>query len=153
MIWLRLRFLAALVLFVAWLGWLAFAVQSKGNPILSRAQVINANQIVFAEVRVGDDGLPLPMAQVTKVLRGNVPVGPIEVMNLPAALPAGAKHFSGPGEYLLLLSGDGKTYRIVGLPRSPGFEPAEPTRPVLYPATDATRLQIEKLIKDQGTTP
>jgi hypothetical protein len=147
MIWLRLRFVAALLVFLAWLGWLAFAVQSKGNPVLSRAQVIHANQIVFAEVRVGDDGLPLPTAQVTKALRGNVPLGPIEVLNLPSALPAGTKQFPGAGEYLLLLAGDGKTYRIVGLPRSPGFEPAEPTRPVIYPATDATRRQIEKLIR------
>jgi len=142
----RARFAIALIAFVAWLGWLAVAVAKKGDPVLSRAQLLNATHLVYAEVTVGDDGLPNPTATVVEVARGGPLSGEIAVLNLPKALPAGAKSFPGPGVYLLPLGGDGKTFRVVGLPRSPGYEPADPVRPVIYPATDATRAQLTRLL-------
>ncbi len=146
MIVARARFAVALIAFVAWLGWLAVAVAKKGDPVLSRAQLLNATHLVYAEVTVGDDGLPRATATVVEVVRGTALAGEIGVLNLPAALPAGAKSFPGPGVYLLPLGGDGKTFRVVGLPRSPGYEAADPVRPVIYPATDATRVQLDRLL-------
>ncbi len=145
----RLRFAVALLAFVAWLSWLAVAVAQKGNPVLSRAQLLNATHLVYAEVSVGDDGLPKPTATVVEVARGDGVSGNITVLNLPKALPSGAKSFPGPGLYLLPLGGDGKTFRVVGLPRSPGYEAADPVRPVIYPATDATRVQLQRLLEPQ----
>ena len=142
----RLRFALALLAFAAWLGWLAFAVAEKGDPVLSRAQLLNATHLVYAEVAVGDDGLPKATATVVEVARGDKLTGEITVLNLAKALPAGAKSFPGPGLYLLPLGGDGKTFRVVGLPRSPGYEPADPVRPVIYPATEATRRQLDRLL-------
>ena len=146
MIVARARFAVALIAFLAWLGWLAVAVAKKGDPVLSRAQLLNATHLVYAEVTVGDDGLPRATATVVEVVRGTALAGEIGVLNLPAALPAGAKSFPGPGVYLLPLGGDGKTYRVVGLPRSPGYDAADPVRPVIYPATDATRVQLDRLL-------
>ena len=145
----RLRFAVALLAFVAWLGWLAAAVALKGDPILSRAQLLNATHLVYAEVTVGDDGLPRSGATVVEVARGEAVTGNITVLNLSKALPAGAKSFPGPGVYLLPLNGDGKTFRVVGLPRSPGYDAADPVRPVIYPATAATRLQLQRLLEPQ----
>ena len=88
MIFARARFAVALIAFLAWLGWLAVAVAKKGDPVLSRAQLLNATHLVYAEVTVGDDGLP----------------------------------------------------------RSPGYDAADPVRPVIYPATDATRVQLNRLL-------
>ena len=142
----RLRFAVALVVFLAWLGWLAVAVAKKGEPVLSRAQLLNATHLVVADVTLGDGGLPSTTATVVEVLRGDgVPAGPITVLNLDLALPAGAKAFPGPGVYLLPLTSDGRTFRVAGLPRSPGYEPAESARPVIYPATEATRAQARRL--------
>jgi len=142
----RLRFAVALVAFLAWLGWLAVAVASKGDPVLSRAQLMNATHLVYAEVAVGDDGLPRPTATVVEVVRGTGVAGEIAVLNLPTALPAGAKSFPGPGVYLLPLGSDGKTFRVVGLPRSPGYDAADLVRPVIYRATEATRTQLARLL-------
>ena len=142
----RARFAVALIAFVAWLGWLAVAVAKKGDPVLSRAQLLNATHLVYAEVTVGDDGLPRATATVVEVVRGTALAGEIGVLNLPTALPAGAKSFPGPGVYLLPLGGDGKTFRVVGLPRSPGYDAADPVRPVIYPATAATRVQLDRLL-------
>jgi hypothetical protein len=146
MIFARARFAIALIAFLAWLGWLAVAVAEKGDPVLSRAQLLNASHLVYADVTVGDDGLPRATATVVEVVRGTALAGEIGVLNLPAALPAGAKSFPGPGVYLLPLGGDGKTFRVVGLPRSPGYDAADPVRPVIYPATDATRRQLDRLL-------
>ena len=142
----RARFAVALIAFVAWLGWLAVAVAKKGDPVLSRAQLLNATHLVYAEVTVGGDGLPRATATVVEVVRGTALSGEIGVLNLPTALPAGAKSFPGPGVYLLPLGGDGKTFRVVGLPRSPGYDAADPVRPVIYPATAATRAQLDRLL-------
>ena len=69
------------------------------------------------------------------------------VANLPSALPPGAKGFPEKGgQFLLPLVGDATGYRVAGLPRSPGYEPADATtRPPVYPWTDDTRAQLKGL--------
>jgi hypothetical protein len=141
----RFRFAIALAAFLAWLGWLAVAVAQKGDPVLSRAQLVNATHVAYAEVSVGPDGLPLPAAKVTEAVRGELPAE-VTVTNLPTALPSGASGFPGPGVYLLMLKRDGEKYSVAGLPRSPGYEAADPERPVIYAATAATQAQLAKLL-------
>lgn len=143
---LRLVFFAAL--FFGWLAWLGSAVLSRGAvTIVSRAQLTGATDLVVAEVKTAPDGLPDPAAAVVETLRGKLPAGPVEVTNLPAAQPPGGDGFPGADKYLLALvpNGDGKTYRVSGLPRSPGYEPATPERPVIYRWTDDLRKQLAAL--------
>jgi hypothetical protein len=144
----KVRLVVAAVLFLAWLGWLGYGVAQKGKaPVVSRAQLAAASALVVAEVSVGEDGLPTPRAKVVRVVRGEGPPAgsEVEVWNLPAALPPGSDGFPGAGEYLLPLVWDGKTGRVAGLPRSPGYEPTAPARPVVYRWDDDTRAQLRGL--------
>jgi hypothetical protein len=144
----RIRLVVAAALFFGWLAWLGTAVLQRGSvPLVSRAQVTGATHVVVAAVKVGANGLPEPTAEVVEGLRGGMVPGAVEVTNLPAAMPPGAGGFPGAGTYLLPLvtSGDGK-YKVAGLPRSPGYEPATPERPVIYPWTDDVKKQMAKVL-------
>ncbi len=144
----RVRFALALVAFLAWLGWLAVAVAEKGkHPVVSRAQLAAATHVVVATVTAGPDDLPATTATVTRTLRGTaIPPGTVlEVFNLSGAQVPGAGTHPAPGEYLIALVSDGRTYRVAGLPRSPGYEPAEPDRPMVYPWDAATSAQLRAL--------
>ena len=148
MIFARVRFVIALVAFMGWLGWLAMAVAQKGKTVvISRAQLTAATQLIVAEVAVGNDGLPNSMATVSETIRGEpIPSGTIiEVLNLRAAMPPGTKGSVTAGSYLLPVIGDGRTYRIAGLPRSPGYEASDPTVPVIYVWDINTKAQLRKL--------
>ena len=127
----RLQLLVAAGLFAGWLGWLGYAVTRRGSvPLVSRAQVTGASHVVVAEVTLGPDELPSPTVKISEVFRGGVikPGQTIEVINLPSARPPGGTGTGGARLYLLPLTGDGRTFRVAGLPRSPGVEPAEGVR-------------------------
>lgn len=144
----RLRFVIAAALFVAWLAWLGYAVSQRNNtPVLSRAQLTASTHLLVVEVSVGQDGLPTSTVKILEVLRGeNVDTTqPAEVLNLPAAMPPDANGFPGAGSYLLPVIGDGRTFRVAGLPRSPGYESATPARPTIYHWNDHTRAQLKGL--------
>ena len=149
----RLRFALALGLFLAWLGWLAWAYAAKDkNPIVSRGQLTAATHWVVAEVSVGADGLPGESATVTQVFVGSgiQPGDTVGVLNLPSALPPGSAAFPGPGPYFLPLVADGKTFAIAGLPRTVRYEPQTFARPPVYPWTPATERQVAKLMAGRG---
>jgi hypothetical protein len=148
----RLRLVIAAVLFVGWLAWLGYAVyHARFTPqppvVVSRAQLTAATHLLVAEVSVGSDGLPAPTVKVLEVLRGdNVDrAQPAEVVNLPAAMPPDANGFPGAGTYLIPAVGDGHTFRVAGLPRSPGFDAVTPARPAIYLWNDTTRAQLKAL--------
>ena len=144
----RIRLVVAAALFLGWIGWLGYAVSQKGrSPVLSRAQLTAATHLVVADVAADAEGLPAPAVKVVEVLKGDGPAkgGTIEVMRLASAMPPGAAGFPGPGQYLLPLVGDGKTYRVAGLPRSPGYEATTPERPQIYVWDDETRAQLHGL--------
>jgi hypothetical protein len=143
----RIRLVIAAALFLGWIGWLAYAVSQKGKAaVLSRAQ-LTAADLVVGDVTIGADGLPNTTVKVAQVIRGEgVQSGQtIDVLNLRAAMPPGANGFPGDGQYLLPLVGDGKTYRVAGLPRSPGYTPPQPERPVIYPWNGDTQTQLREL--------
>jgi hypothetical protein len=154
----RIRLIVTLALFAGWLAWLAVAVYQARHdpnrvPVVSRAQLLAANVLVVAEVRMDpEDGLPASMATVAQVIRGNSisTDQPIPVLNLKSSLPSGAEHFPGAGTYLLPLYFDGSTYRIAGLPLSPGYEqPASGARPRIYPWNS----RVEEQLRDLGYFP
>jgi len=139
----RLRFGVALAIFVGWLGWLALAVAKKGDTYpVSRAQLTNATHLVAARLTLGDDGLTVEAA-VVESLRGELTRdAKPTILNLANAIVVGGTAPKSGGIYLLALQYDGKTFRIAGLPRSPGTDPADPPRPLIYAWDDGTRAQV-----------
>jgi hypothetical protein len=148
----RFLFVLSLAAFLGWLWWLGYAVYAAryapDRPaILSRAQLTAATHLIVADVTVAEDGLPNPVVKAVEVVQGNgVAAGTeVEVLNLPAAKPPGPGGFPGAGQYLLPVVGDGKTFRVAGLPRSPGYEPTPVERPQIYPWTADTQAQLRGL--------
>ncbi len=113
-------------------------------------QLTGATHWVIAEVAVGTDGVPKAKVVVKEVLKGEPITGEIEVRNLPSAatpLPVAGESRTPPaGVYLLPLVKvvDG-LYKIAGLPRSPGYEPQNPERPVIYPWTEDVKKQLTNM--------
>lgn len=150
----RLRLIAAAALFLGWLGWLGYAVWNKGTvQIVSRAQLTAATYLVVADVATGDDGQPLSTATVDTVLScpdGNCPTGKIDVEKLPSAvtpIPAAGESRTPPaGKYLLpLVRTDHGTFRIAGLPSSPGFAASSPERARIYPWSEDVKQQLRQM--------
>ena len=150
----RIRLIVFAAAFVGWLAWLGYAVTQRGTaPIVSRAQLIGATDLIVAGVTTGRDGTPATQVTVREAVRGGDGIGTgdtLTVANLPAAIvPAetGEEFQNLPeGDYLLpLVKVSDGTYRVAGLPRSPGLEPAAPARPVVYTWSDATREQLRSL--------
>ena len=150
----RLFYVVALAAFLGWLGWLGYAVYAaryapNKSAVLSRAQLTAATHLLVAEVSVAEDGLPVPVARVVEVLKGDgVAQGAeVAVLNLPSAKPPGPGGFPGAGRYLLPVVREGQDgpFRVAGLPRSPGYEPAPVERPPIYNWTDDTRAQLSGL--------
>jgi hypothetical protein len=150
MMFARIRLVVAAILFLGWLGWLAYAVSQKGSvQIVSRAQLAAATHWVIADVNVGPDGIPLTKVAVKESRFGEKLAGAIEVKNLGSSatpLPVNGESRTPPaGEYLLPLVKVGEgVYAIAGLPRSPGYEAQTPQRPVIYPWNDDVKKQVAK---------
>jgi hypothetical protein len=147
----RAFLVVAAVAFLAWLAWLAYAVSKAGTvPIVSRAQLADATDIVVAELTVdpNDPSLPLRDLTVTKVLSGDNLKNGDRVKNVDqlssAKIPDGKnKGFPGAGTYLVPLKKTGNTYRVAGLPISPGYPSAD--RPLIYPWVEKVQVQLKSL--------
>jgi hypothetical protein len=141
----RWRLILASVAFVGWLSYLGYAALMKNRgPVISRAQAAAAKYAVVADVGV-KDGKPDRKVKVVETLSRNGPANgtEIEVGNLPAATEKGG--FTGPGEYLLLLTEP--PFVVVGQQRSPGNDLAGTGPPQVYRWSDDVRKQYEKLPK------
>ncbi len=67
----RLFLVLATVAFVAWIGWLAFAVSRAGTvPIVSRAQLTAASHLLVLDVGLEGD-LPKTKGAVLEVVSGD----------------------------------------------------------------------------------
>lgn len=149
----KVRLIVAAALFLGWLAWLSYtAVAKNRGPVVSHVQAASAAHVVAAELTGNEK--PTPEAKVAESFTEAAP-GPgteIYVANL-----ADAKGYEGPGQYLLLLTGNttgrsipinGKDipiYTMVGLQRSPGYELAGTGHPVIYRMSNEVRAQVKKL--------
>ncbi|MCZ2342448.1 MAG: hypothetical protein LC104_11720 [Bacteroidales bacterium] len=148
----RIRLLLCSLAFVTWIAWLGYAVTQRGSvPVLSRAQLLAASDLVVANVSTEAGDIPKKDVQILHTLRGSLPAGTtITVVNLPGArIPAeihtGFHNFPA-GEYFLPLERLGDhLYRVAGYPRSPGLEPANPERPTVYPWTTMIQSQLQAI--------
>jgi hypothetical protein len=144
------RLLGAAGLFVAWLGWLTVLAVTTSRPIvLSRPQLLVSSLDVIAQVDRGPDR----PATVTVLEVVWPPAGPgqqlvdtpISVTNL-----ADSQGWVGPDRYILpLIPGEGQTYKVAPLPRSPGIEGSALT-PRVYPLTPETRRQLETILTQKA---
>jgi hypothetical protein len=144
----RVRLAAAVVLFGAWIGWLAYLAATTSRPtVLSRPQFLVSTLDVIA--RVDDDhGRP---GAVVHVLSVRWPAGqqdewdrPITVTNL-----SECRGWTGPGEYILPLVADGDNYRVAGIPPSPGYPGGAPR---IYSRTPEMLAQLESVAKAEPAT-
>jgi hypothetical protein len=120
----RLRLAVAVLLFVGWLGFLAYLVtRTRDAVILSRPQLLETELIVVAEVKE-KDGKPLPDVTVKETLWSGVKEKAATTLHL-AALPetTSALGWRGAGDYILPLVKTENGYDIASLPRSPGYIP------------------------------
>lgn len=145
----RLRLALAALAFFGWIAWLAVTVWGNGKvPVVSRAQLTAATCLVVADLVIDDQNLPAQKVTVTIVVSGTGPaIGEtIVVVNLSKAIAAGryATPQSGPHLIPLAKSADG-SFKVAGLPPSPGYNLQDPDRPLVYPWNDDVKKQLRGL--------
>jgi hypothetical protein len=164
-----IRLVALALLFMAWLGYLAYLVvkmphTATGEPlILSRPQLLVSQLDVIAEVDAAKDvSGPSPEVTIKEILfpKTGAPVkvgDKVHVVGLKECRrpPHDAEKTSdvppdwtGPGRYLLpLQQANADTYRVVPTPPSPGFPPTRDRAgpPRIYPATAAARAEYQAI--------
>lgn len=130
--------LAALVVWLAYLGYLVWTMPERGRSAdrLSNPQVLASTLDVVATVTATDKPVKVEEVLYPKNDESKQLVGQsIEITNLEDC--RGAFDFTGPGKYLLLLrtAEEGK-YQVVRIPISPGYLVASRDNPPrIYPAT------------------
>jgi hypothetical protein len=138
------------VLFLAWIGWLAYLAATTTRPtVLARPQFLVADLYVIAQVDADPQApdQPAEMVTVKKVVwskePGDTKRTQILVKNLSKV---NAEHgWEGPGEYVLALSHAREgpdLFQVTPLPRTPGFSGAAGR---IYPAKHETLEQLEQL--------
>jgi hypothetical protein len=151
------RFAVALAIFLAWLGWLLNLALTTARPIvLSEPQFLVSSLDVLARVDSikgnGDEVIVqevhFPPAESDKLVGKK-----IKVTNLDQCKDdwQGSEYL-----YILPLVADGKdAYRVAPLPRSPGFAGpgSRAGRPRIYPVTEETRKQLDRIQKPQAPAP
>jgi hypothetical protein len=145
----RIRLVLAATAFFGWILWLAIAVRGNGKvPVVSRAQLTAASCLVVADVTITDQNLVAPRVTVSSVVSGpGVNAGDVvTVVNLPKAIAAGtyAVPVAGPHLIPLAKTPDG-FWKVAGLPPSPGYNLADPDRPLIYPWNDDVKRQLRRL--------
>ena len=147
----RIRLYISAMLFFGWLAWLGVAVSQKGTvQIISSAQLTAATHVVVGTVTLDASGRADPKVQIREVLRsldadkihGVITIERVDKCVTP--LPVNGSRDLAAGDYLFLLIKDGSTFRVAGLPRSPGVEASMPERPIAYPWTDDVKAQLRK---------
>lgn len=149
MTWPRVRLAIAVAAFVAWIGWLAVAVFSNGKvPVVSRAQLTAATCLVVADIALDDQALPKESIIVSAVISGDGAKvdDQLTVGNLSKSIAAGRYATPLPGPHLVPLAkaADG-TWKVAGLPPSPGYQIVDPDRPLIYPWNDDVKKQMAKM--------
>lgn len=126
-----LRLAAAVILFAAWIGWLAYLVYNREQGmVLSRPQFLVSTLDVIADVDDDEEKRARPQVTIRAV---HWPKGESERLAgkqlMVADLPQlGEKQgWQGPGRYILALQKVKGSYQVARIPPSPGY-PARTTQ-------------------------
>jgi hypothetical protein len=147
----RLFLIATTVAFLAWIGWLAYTVSRAGTvPIVSRAQLTAATDLIVAKVTLAPDGPPQTKVMVVQVVSGeHAKTGAeIEIDNIRSAKVQKGKDRVNPedgSEYFIPVVFAGGRYRVAGLPDSPGYKDQPNPFPVIYPWVEEVQVQLRSL--------
>lgn len=145
--WRKLQFMVASLVFLAWVGWLAWQTRDVHEPIVSRSQFAASDLVVRAKLTADEEGILTRKVRIEEILiddqqdrfrKGQV----AEIVNVPES-----RGFNGEGSYLLILSKteDGR-FQVTEPPPSPGYGRGH--RPWVYRWSDGIRRQIEALNRD-----
>jgi hypothetical protein len=138
----KARLVVTILVLFAWVAYIAYQAMAYGRfPVVSHAQLLISTVDLVADLTADDEGRPQRNVNVVEVIwpagRKDLAGQELTVANLTDLAIQG---FSGPGRYVLpLVAGEHGTYRVAGLPRSPGFEH---TVFFVYPDTPLTRKQL-----------
>jgi hypothetical protein len=137
------KFVVSLVVFAAWLSWLGYIALAMHRPIvLSRPQMLVSTFEVIGHVefleatKVKIETVHWPASEKKRTSEE------ITVTNL-----AECDGWRGPGSYILLLTPEGKDWRVTPTPRSPGSGAAG--KPRIYPATEQALHQLNTFLKPE----
>jgi hypothetical protein len=139
----KARLILAVLALAAWVAYLAYQALAFGRfPVVSHAQLLVSTLDVIADVAADDQGRPEGKVLIVEVHwppgRKDLAGQDLTVTNLPFA-----RGWQGPGRYIMpLVTGEGGTYRVAAVPRSPGYEPFPPVV-LIYPDAPLTRQQLD----------
>ena len=142
----KVRLAVSAALFVLWMGFLSYLALTSRNPVvLSRPQFLVSTLDVVAQVEAPDN----PEVKVEEVhwppgLRDQLAGQTIRIANL-----QDCEGFTQPGSYILALTIQGPSYRVVATPRS-GLDAGRSIHPRIYPATPESRRQLAEIPKPGG---
>ncbi len=131
MVFPKARLAVSALLFLAWIGFLAYLVARTRDPvILSRPQLVVSSVVLLADVKELS-GRPAPTVAVTKIAwalsdEDNALAG--SQLTIEGLADVGkAEGWRGPGTYILPLTkrktNAGYTFTVTSLPLSPGYRP------------------------------
>jgi hypothetical protein len=147
MVFPRARLTVAALLFLGWIGFLAYLVATTRDPvILSRPQFLVAPLHIVAQVEEAG-GRPAATVLVKEVAyargEGDAKLAGTQLVveDLPECGPA--QGWKGPGDYILALSlgkaGDKVVHQVTTIPISPGYEPITTSVEVLARGADTEK--------------
>lgn len=145
----RWRLIVVWGLFAAWVGWLGWqALRDREFPVVSRAQLLNADAVVAIEVATDREGRALTSGKLVEIAWTNhgtqnlILEKDISLPNLP-----GCVGFKEPGIYLVPLQGKGP-YKVAEMSRSPLVDSGR-FKPQIYAARPEVRRQIQQYYEGQ----
>jgi hypothetical protein len=154
----RLWLTVTAVLFISWLGYLGYLAATAGRPILPgraapvvlrRPQFLISTVDVIADV--GADGSRASRrATVVEVHWPPSAAGDLQGKTITVSNLSDCSGWTGPGRYILPLVHADSAYRVAPIPPSPGYEPGLHEEAPIYPLTDQTRAQLERVPKAVG---
>ena len=142
----KIRLFLAALMFVGWIGYLAYLALNFAHPVVvSRSQWMAAEFPVIAEIEVDASGKANPAATLVESLRKGELPAKLNVSNL-ADLEYPEKRPPHSGRHLLLLMRtEGNSFKVVPTPPSPGDHGG---KFYIYPWTPEVEKQAVKLLAD-----
>ncbi len=166
----RVRLTVAAILFLGWIGWLAYLAATTTRPVvLSRPQFLAADLYAIATLKRGPDDADLPAEEATVqqvvwskdnddlegktiVVKNLIVVKTVMKGDPPQAesTQEPTEGWAGPGVYLIPLTRKTQlgqsVYEVTRIPRSPGYPSRDVLGPArIYPATPVARRELQDL--------
>ena len=129
------------LLFVGWVGFLAWQTRHSHSVVVSRSQWSVAPIRILATVTANPDGRPSATLREVEGLHGQTMLPMADTFDI-ANLPD-ARGFQGTGRYFVMLSQVGNSLVLTPIPRSVGYETEQ--RPLIYTWNSEVQKQVDEL--------